>query len=233
MPALQRTFPFAQVNQIAVMIADDLDLNMPRLLNHLLDINFARLEGPLRFARSIADSRFQFALRIHAPHPLAAAARGGLQQHRITNFPRQLARMLQIRGRLFAARHHRNIHLLRQSSCRGLRAQPPDGIGRRSNKHDPRSLARRRKLAILAQKSVAGMDRLGAVLPRRIQNPLNVQIAFHAFRLVRQPDMQRGAIDIRKNRDTRNIQLPQRPNHAHRNLSPIGNQHLPKHARRL
>src|ERR1035441_4889321 len=93
MPALQRAFPLAQMDQVAIEIPRDLDLNVARLLDHLLDINFARMESPLSLARGIADGRFKLTLRVHTPHPFAAPTRRRLQQHRISELASQLARI--------------------------------------------------------------------------------------------------------------------------------------------
>ena len=170
MAPLHRTFALSQVDQVAVEIARNLDFDMPRLLDHFLDINLARMESPLCLAGRVADGSFQLALRVHAPHPFAASAGRRLQQHRISQPRCQLARMLQIRSRLFASRHHRNIHLFGQNPCGGLRSQPPYGIGRWSNENNPRVFACRRKPRILAQKSIARMDCLNFMFLRNFQN---------------------------------------------------------------
>src|ERR1035438_6851529 len=112
------------MDQVAVEIPRDLDLDMARLLDHLLDINLARMESSFSLACSIADRRLKLTLRVHTPHPLAAPTRRRLQQHRISELASQLARMLQMRRRFLAARHHRNIHLLGQNPCRRFRSQP-------------------------------------------------------------------------------------------------------------
>ena len=88
MTALQRTLTLAQVHQIPVMIARDLDLDVPRLFDHFLDVYLAVLKRALRFTGCVSNSGFQLALGIHSPHALAAAARGCFQQHRIADLTR-------------------------------------------------------------------------------------------------------------------------------------------------
>src|SRR5947199_5132294 len=46
MPALDRALALAQVDHVAVMVAQDLNLNVTRILHQLLDIHFAIAEGP-------------------------------------------------------------------------------------------------------------------------------------------------------------------------------------------
>src|SRR5277367_3190560 len=218
---------------MAVAIAHNLYLDVARLFNHLLDIDFARFERPLSFARCIANRSLQLALRIHPPHPLATTARRRLQQHRITNLARQLPRMLQMRGRLLAPRHHRHIQLLSQSPRRRLRPQPPNRLSRRPNKNNPRRLACRREPRILTQKPIPRMNCLSPPLPSRPQNSINVEITPNPYRLIRHPNVQCPPIDICEHRHAPNPQLPQRPHNPYRNLTPIGYQNRRKHARRL
>src|SRR5215472_14318140 len=94
------------------MIACDLDFDVSRFLDYFFDIDFAGAEGSLGLARSISDGSFQITLAIHAAHPLAASARGSLEQHRIADRASQISRMGEIRCRFFATGHNRDIHLL-------------------------------------------------------------------------------------------------------------------------
>ena len=78
MAPLQRAFPLAQVDQVAVLVAQDLDLDVARILDQLLDIHLAAAEGALGFARCVADSGLQFVFviqrrRMPLPPPPAAA----------------------------------------------------------------------------------------------------------------------------------------------------------------
>src|SRR5687768_4719564 len=50
-PSLNRAFPFAEVDEVAVMVADDLELDVPRVVEILLDVDLAVAERSLRLAR--------------------------------------------------------------------------------------------------------------------------------------------------------------------------------------
>ncbi len=50
MTALHRALAFAEVNQVAVVIAEDLDFDMMRALDQLFDVNAAVAEGAQSFA---------------------------------------------------------------------------------------------------------------------------------------------------------------------------------------
>jgi hypothetical protein len=51
MPALHGTFALAQMHHVAVMVAEDLDLDVARVFDQLLDVNAAVAESAQRFAR--------------------------------------------------------------------------------------------------------------------------------------------------------------------------------------
>ncbi len=75
MTPLDGAFALAQVNHVAVMVAQHLNFDVPRLHHQLFDVDFVVLKGAQRFARCVANGRFQILLAIDAPHSLAAAAR--------------------------------------------------------------------------------------------------------------------------------------------------------------
>src|SRR5438046_4010062 len=48
MAALQRTLALPEVNQVAMLVAEQLDFDVPRILEHLFDVYLAASEGALR-----------------------------------------------------------------------------------------------------------------------------------------------------------------------------------------
>src|SRR5262249_28738828 len=74
MATLHGALALAQVNHVAVFITEDLDLDMARILDELLDVNLAVRKGPLSFARRSVISRLQLGGRPYEPHALATAS---------------------------------------------------------------------------------------------------------------------------------------------------------------
>src|SRR5260221_14605942 len=153
MPALQRALSFSQVDEVTVPVANDLYFDVARFLDHLLDIDFTVVKRALSFAGCIADGGLEVAFSLNAPHSLAAAARGRLQQHWIAKVSREFSRLVDIGGRFFAARNNRDIGGLCDQPSRGLRTQAPDRIGRRPNENDTGRFARCREIRIFTQES--------------------------------------------------------------------------------
>src|SRR4051812_12162438 len=85
MPPLNRAFPLTQMNKVAVMIAEYLDLNVARALDELLDVDSAIGERPQCFARGGIEGGTEVRQIVHATHALAASACDGLQHHRTTD----------------------------------------------------------------------------------------------------------------------------------------------------
>src|SRR4051812_37599403 len=81
MTALQRAFALAQVNHVAVLVAQHLNFNVARLFNQLLNINFAALEGALGLACGLTDGRLEFGFGIDTAHAFASAAGCRLDHH--------------------------------------------------------------------------------------------------------------------------------------------------------
>jgi hypothetical protein len=83
MTALDGAFALAQVDHVAVMVAQDLDFHMARLDDEFFKINFVVMERSGGFARRVANGGFQIGLVIDAAHALSPASGSGFEQHGI------------------------------------------------------------------------------------------------------------------------------------------------------
>ena len=87
MAPLDRALALAEVHDVAVMIADDLELDVPRALQVFLEIDIAVAERSFGLALSGAQRVRQFAGGADNPHAAASAAGHGLDDHRDTRSP--------------------------------------------------------------------------------------------------------------------------------------------------
>src|SRR3546814_1228703 len=83
--ALQRTVALAQVNGIALAIAEDLKFNMARVAEIFLHIDGGVAKGGFRFRSGLLHQRFKLTFFRHNLHAAPAAARSGLDASRITD----------------------------------------------------------------------------------------------------------------------------------------------------
>src|SRR5437016_669028 len=72
MTTLNRTLALAQMHDVSVRVREDLNLDMPRPFDHLLQIDIGEAKGSHSFGLRSFKSRSQVAFRGHLPHTLAA-----------------------------------------------------------------------------------------------------------------------------------------------------------------
>ena len=176
--ALQGAVALVQVNDIAVFVPEHLDLDVARAGDVAFDQNPVVAEGRRSLALGAGQTGGEVGRIIDTLHPLAAAARDRLDQHRIAD-PRRFRRQRGLRlVRTLIARRHRHAGLDHQVLGRVLQAH---GANRGRVRPDPDQARRRdgfREFGVFGQEAVSGVDRLR---PRRLgrrQHLGAVQITF-------------------------------------------------------
>ena len=81
-PPLQRAVALEEMDDVAVRVGEDLDLDVARPLDETLDVQRARGEGALGLAARRRHRLGGLSGGAHDPHALATAAGRGLQQDR-------------------------------------------------------------------------------------------------------------------------------------------------------
>jgi hypothetical protein len=82
---LDRAFPLAEVDAVAMAIGQHLDLDMARLGDEFLDEHAVVAETRRRLVLRRLEALAHLVLGPRDAHPLAAAARAGLQHHRVAD----------------------------------------------------------------------------------------------------------------------------------------------------
>ena len=158
---LDRAVPLPEVIQMAVLVAEDLHLDVAGAQDHLFEIPLAVAEGGLGLAPALAYLLDQLAVVQDRPHAAPAAAPGRLEHQRIADLgglPPDLGRVLAQdlgRGDHRHARRHGDAPRAR------LVAERPHRRGRRPDEGDPRRRAGINEIGILGQKAIARVDRVG------------------------------------------------------------------------
>src|SRR5690606_6098546 len=83
--ALHRAVALAQVDGVALAIGQHLDLHVARILQVLLHVDLAVAEGGLGLGLGGLDGGLQRGLGVDHAHAAAAAAAGGLDDHRVAD----------------------------------------------------------------------------------------------------------------------------------------------------
>ena len=235
MPALHRAFALAEVNHIAMPVAQHLDLDVARILDQLFDVDAAVAEGALGFARCGFERGSQIFVAIHAAHAFASAACDGLEHDGKAGVPRESDGVC---GRHYAglgARDNRRAPGLRYTAGFRLRSHERDRPRRRADESESGILARLREPRVLAEESVARMNGVDTVTAGGIEYPLDIQVAFRRRRsadmggFVGFADVQRGAVRVGVDGHRANAHLAQRADDAQGDLAAIGDQNLWEH----
>ncbi len=171
--ALDGAVALVEVEQRAVLVAEDLHLDMPRLEDQLLQIALAVAEGGLGLRAALADLRLQLVRPVDGPHPAPAPAPGRLEHQRVAHLlghgadAVHCARRIRI-GQHLGRGHDRNAGLDGRAPRARLVAQHPHRLGLRPDEGDPVLVAGIDEVGVLGQKAVARMDR---VRPARSGDP--------------------------------------------------------------
>ena len=231
-PPLQRAFALAEVDDVAVPVAEDLHLDVTRTDDVFLDEDALVAEGRARLRAGPLPAFFHLRRARRDAHALAAAAGGGLDHHRkadgLGNRDRfgGIADRAEMAGDRGDAR--RRGELLRFDLVAHRRDRPrirPDeddaGGGERLGEGGP-----------LRQEPVARMHRLGAGPAAGVDDLLDHEVGRRrrrrtdVNRLVGHLDMRRRAVDVAIYGDRGDPHPPGGADDADGDLAAIGDQDL-------
>src|SRR5450830_1697511 len=176
--ALHRAVAFAQPDGVAVFVRQDLDLHVTWIFQVLLHIHFRIAEGCAGFAfghgHGIVERRFG----MHDAHAATAAAAGGLDDHRVTDFTGDLYHFFWIVWQgAFRTRHARHASADHGLLGLDLVAHHADVFCTRTDEDEAGLLDALGKVGVFRQKAVARMNRLGVGHFGSADDGRHVQIA--------------------------------------------------------
>jgi hypothetical protein len=173
--SLDRAVSLEQMDDVAVLVTEDLDLDVARVHDRLLDVDGAVAEGAQRLAAGALQRGAELGRVMNEAHALAAAAHRGLQHDGVADALRRGERLLERVGA--AARRDRDPrggHLLSRG---GLGAHGAHRRGGWADERDARGVTGLAELGVLAEEAVARMDGVGAGLLRRVEHAIDAEVA--------------------------------------------------------
>jgi len=231
---LRRAVAFAERDHIARTVAEDLHLDVPRLGNELLEEHAAILEIRKAEALHRFEETRQFGCRPAELQADAAAARGAFEHHGIADALAMSDRVVEI-GDERRTRQQWYAALLGEIAGRMLQREGKHVLRPRPDKGDALVVERLREARILAEKTVARMDGLGARRDRGGDDRIGIEIALRdhrradADRFVGEIDMRRETVGLRIDGDGSDAHEPERANDAAGDLAAIRNQDFLEH----
>ncbi len=218
------------MDDIAVGVGEDLDLNVARAQQRAFEDQLAGAEGVFRLGPGAGQRLGQLGGVADKAHAAPAAAGGRLDHEgEADRFGRRdqggvglvLSRVAGNAG------HPRRGH---QPLGPGLVAHRRDRLGRGADEGEARLPHRAGEFGVLGQKAVAGMDRLRAGLLRRAQDLFRVEIAVadragaDLDRLVGHAHMRGARVRRRVNRHAAQAHRAQGTDDPAGDLAPVGDQ---------
>jgi len=218
------------MDDVAVAVAEHLHLDVARAFDPFFEQHDVVAERARRLALAAFERVDEILGPVDLAHPLAAAASDGLDQHRIAD---RVCLALEPLGRLVVteiARSHRHPGIGHQRLGRILQPHRADAIRLRPDPDQPRVQNRLGEVRVLAEETVARVDRLGAGLLRGRDDLVTDKIALahrrwpDVHRRIRHAHMQRLGIRIGIDRDRADPKVARRPNDPARNLAAVGDE---------
>ena len=232
---LEGAIPLAEVDHLAMLIRQDLDLDVTGLLEVLLEVDIRGAECRRRLLLRHAEGAEQVGIVVDDPDPFSPSARGGLDHQRVADPRGRFQRFGLVEQHSGCARDDRDIR--RPGQLAGLRlvAQPLDHGGTGPDELDAHGFTRLGKVGVLGQEAIAGMNRLRAGDDRGADNVDDVRVTLAAGgradtdRFVRVAHVERLLVGLAEHGDGGDPHLPAGADHAHRDLSAVGDQDLLEH----
>ena len=173
---LDRAVALVQVHHVALLVGEDLHLDVLGVLDEALEEDGAVAEGVLRLRARLIEQPVQLLGRAHHAHAAPAAAVGGLDDQREADTPRHLHGGVAVLDGLLGARQGGHLRPLREFPGRGLVAHLGQQLGARTDEGDAVVGTGAGELRILRQEPVAGMDGVHPLVERDVDDALDVQV---------------------------------------------------------
>ena len=175
---LQRALTLAEVDDVAVGVGHDLDLDVARGGHESFEEESVVAEG----ARGLTAGRLQRFGQLlgleHRVHAFASASGGGFDEHGEPDIGRGRDQGFVAHGGVLRAGHERDSAGGYGLFGGDLVAHGPDGVRVGAEEDDAGGLAGRGELSVLRQESVAGVDGFGPGGPSGVDDLVDAQIRF-------------------------------------------------------
>src|SRR5690606_37912224 len=173
-PSLAGTVALAQVQESAMLVADDLDLDMPRIVDAALDQHFAIPEGCSCLGPRRGELGIEALEVVDASHPAASAAASRLDHQRRAVSSRRAHEVLAL---AFVRAGETRYPQPGGAPLGGrLVAERLDRRVRRPDEDDFGGLAGGGECRILGQEALARVNGPGARASGRVQDGLDVEV---------------------------------------------------------
>ena len=168
--ALRRAVACRHPDEIAVVVADDLHLDVAGPREIALDVHLVAAEERLSLALRAGHRFVDLAGAVDDLHASAAAAERRLDRHRPAVLLAECSDLVGVRGELGRARNDRRAAAQRRLAARHLVAHRLDRVRRRSDERDAEVDDRPGEVGVLGEEPVAGVHAVGTAAGDRVED---------------------------------------------------------------
>ena len=180
MPPLDGALALTEMHDVAVLVGQDLELDVAGMLEVFLDVDVAVPEGGLRLAPRHPQRAAQIRRRSDDAHAAATPAGHRLDDDGVADGAGHRDRDLLALHGAVAARQHRQARLLHRLARARLVPEQLDDPGLRADERDLARLADLGKVRAFGNKPITGMDRVGSRDLCRADDRRHVEVAVAA-----------------------------------------------------
>ncbi|MNC29096.1 hypothetical protein D3C75_773330 [compost metagenome] len=230
MAALQGAVPVPQVDGVAEGIGEDLHLHVTGAGEIALEQHIVIPEGGQGFPFHRREGCVKLVYLLDPAHPLAAATAGGLDKEGEADLVRLITQQGWCLIRAVIARQHGDAGCLHQRLGAGFVPHGEDGGAAWADKAQPLLCTGAGKVAVLRQKTVAGVHGIGPGLAGNLQHLGGIEVALprggrpQVPGLVRFPHMHGAGVGVRVEGYGVNAEAAGGLDDAHGYLASIGDQ---------
>ena len=229
---LERAVAGGDDDDVAVLVGQALGLDVPRLVEELLDQALAAAERADRLADRGLVELGDLLQRAGDLEAATTTTEDRLDRHGQAVGLGERDDLVGVLDRVLGARRQRGVGLLRDVLGLGLVAEVLDRRRRRADPGQARVDDRLREAGVLGEEAVAGVHRVGAGLLgdgddlRDVEVGVGRRRAAQAVRLVGQPDEDGVAVGLGVHRDAADAGVLAGTDHADGDLAAVGDQDL-------
>ena len=233
---LDGTFALAQINHIAMLVAEHLNFDVAGIDDEFFDEDPVVAKGRARLGLGAGEA---FSHLVAAPgdaHALAPAPGRGLEHDGIADLVGNCHRVRGVLDHAQIPRHGRDLGGVGEFLRLDLVAHGGDGVGIGADEDDPCLRQRPGEGLALRQEAVAGMHRLGARLLAGLNDAVDEQVGFgrggraDMDGLVGHLHMERIAVGVRIDGDGGDSHAPGGLDDPAGDFATVGDQYFLEHA---
>ncbi len=232
--ALDAALALAQDLDVAVLVGQHLELDVPRRADELLQVDVGGAKRAAGLVLRLQEQRGQFLRAVDDAHAAAAASGAGLEDHGVADPGRQFAGLLRAAQHAGRSGQHRHPHFAHERARALLDAHQPDHVRPGADELDAGCLADLGEAGVLAEEAIAGMDGVHVGDFRGADDGGNVQVAARALGrpdadgLVGEADVGTVAVRLGIDGDRLDAQLLAGADDPNGDFAPIGDENFLK-----